>query len=188
MSGEHRKKKRAYLNDFHKNDEGKYEYRGNMYTCEGGSQALARARRQMWAIYAVLIVCLIACGCIPSPQLGKTIYVILPYALGLMGAISLGWALCRLSCAGDALKEYIYEVTVKKLPHRAIATIVLNIAAILGLVVLGITRRNQVKLWHMLLFAALELAAVIGAVIIHKIAGRLRWNVKTGAKNPESGQ
>ena len=189
MKEEHRKGKRAYLNDFHKNSEGRYEYRGHVFTWDGDAGEFARVKRNMWLVYAVVIVCGLACGFIPDQGLTGTFYVVLPYALSLMGAISLGWALCRLSTAGMALKEYIYDVTVKKLPHRAMLTVVLSICTILGAVIYTISSKMAVDIIYLIIFCVLELAVCGGAVIIYKMVGNFRWqkSSKNAGNKPKNG-
>lgn len=176
MKKEYRSKKRAYLNDFKKNSEGHYEYQGKIFECEGGKTQLNRVKYRMWISYAFVIICAIAGGCVPAPGLVDTFYVIFPYALGLMAAISLGWALCRLSFAGDLLKAYIYDVTVKKIPHRAVITIIFNAASVLGMAVYLLIHGSQYQSIWSFIFLLLEVIVCAGAAAVFKIAGKLSWN------------
>lgn len=186
MKKEYRSKKRAYLNDFKKNSEGRYEYQGKIFECKGGKVQLTRVKYRMWMAYAFVIICAIAGGCIPAPGLVDTFYVILPYALGLMAAISLGWALCRLSCAGDQLKAYIYDVTVKKIPHRAVLTIILNTASVIGMLIYLLVHREDSGIAWCIIFVVLELIVCVGAVGVFKIAGKLEWTCFSSDKAPDN--
>ncbi len=180
----HTKKKRAYLDDYHKNNEGKYEYRGKVFTPQVTGKAFSRKKWSMWAVYIPLILCVVGAGCIPAPGLMGTAYVIIPYALGLMGAISFGWGLCRLSTAGEALKSYIYDVTVKKLPHRAVLTIVLNVLAIAAEAVYVLLHGTGSQAIWIAVFAVLEVAVCIFAAVIYRIVRGLVWKCDATEKSP----
>lgn len=173
-----KKKKRTYLDDFKKNREGRYEYQGEHYICEGGEPALRSARRRILGVYAAVIVCALAAGCIPAPGITGVFYVILPYAFGVVAAGSLGWTLCRFGMAGGVLRTYIYEVTVEKIPHRAILTGVLNTAAAVGGIFFILFHRGEGNMLWSALFCVLEAVAGGGAFVVLRMAGKLRWSRK----------
>ncbi len=185
MKREQRGKKQAYLDDYHKNSEGKYEYQGKRYSYSGGAQEFARKKRLLWGIYILLMSCAAASGCIPAKELNSTFYIVLPCACGIIGAVTLGWALVRLSSAGNTLKKYIYEATVKKLPHRAMVTMIMEIAALLG-VLAYIILNGIPKDWvYFLIFALLCLVSGVLAVIFYRAAARLSWQEVCSPKNKE---
>lgn len=170
-----RKSKRAYLDDFHKNSKGTYEYRGKIFRCVNGSEAFARTKQKMLETGIIAFVCALAAGCIPAPGMTGTVYMILPYVFGLISMISLEWALCCLWRSELMLREYIYESTVKKIPHRSILTGILNLAAALGgLVYLFVAGSGDGILWSVT-FCLLEMVVGGGALMIFRMAGELRW-------------
>ncbi len=170
-----RKKKWAYLEDFHKNSKGGYEYHGKYFRCVNGTEIFMRARRKMVAACVLAFVCTVAAGCIPAPGMTGTFYMILPYVLALVCTVSMGWALGRLNRGGIRLRKYIYEETVKKIPYRAGSAVILNTAAALsGLFFLIWNGMGDGGVWSFA-FCVLEGASAAGAFLVFRIAGTLQW-------------
>ena len=126
MADTKKKKHRAYLDSFQKNEKGTYEYTGNVYQFQGTKDQENELRRELlklWGLCTVLMGCLITAGCISAPGMDNCFYVLLPYTAALMAGISEFWALCRLTSGSDPLKEYVYESSVVKMPGRAVLTV-----------------------------------------------------------------
>lgn len=170
-----RRSKRAYLDDFHKNSKGTYEYRGKTFRCENGSEVFARTKQKMLGTGIIAFVCALAAGCIPAPGMTGTVYMILPYVFGLISMISLGWALCRLWRSELMLREYIYESTVKKIPQRSMLTAILNLAAALGGLVYLLTAGTGSGILWSAAFCLLEMITGGSGIVIFRMAGELRW-------------
>lgn len=133
-----RRSRKAYLEDFHRNARGDFEYHGAYYrylpqtTSKVSRQAahpLLRMTRSyagalalLWSLGGLELLAAVAVGCIPAAGMGNAFYVILPYAGLFAASVSLIWLLGRLSAGGNPLREYVYLATVKKLPGRCLLT------------------------------------------------------------------
>lgn len=99
---EQKKKKgrKAYLNDFKKNQEGVYTYEGEHYVWQGTAASLKKARLFLGLLGAGMLAASLGAGCAPAPGAQNCAYVLLPYVIGLVCTINLCWKLGRLIAAG----------------------------------------------------------------------------------------
>ena len=110
MGEQHKKhNRREHLNDFHLNVAGEYVYDGALYACRNDDAKQRRSKRAVWGMAAILIVAVIAGGCIPAPGMQNCFYVLLPYLGEFLGAASVIWALAKLGTDWSAVREYNYQ-------------------------------------------------------------------------------
>ncbi len=171
------KRRRAYLENFHKEQDGKSVYQGEQYTYQGsgGSGGLRRELFRLWGWCAALLASLAAAGCITAPGMENCFYVLLPYAAGLMAGVSVCWALCRLTNGGDPLKAYVYEATVGALPLRSLLTALCAAACMVGEIVFAMRHgigEKTAGFWGFLFFCAL---AVFLSAMLHRKIRSMRW-------------
>ena len=175
MSETKKKKRRAYLDSFRKNEEGTYDYTGSLYQYNGGSHGLRRSLIKLWGLCAVLMGSLIAAGCISAPGMDNCFYVLLPYAAALMAGVSVLWALCRMTSGKNPLKEYVYEASVGKLPERAVMTAAFGAAAIIGEAVYICLHGMGGKTVGFGVFVLLDFAAAGAALVMRREILRMSW-------------
>ena len=125
-------RRRAYLDDFRKTQNGDYQYEGSRYACELSEKEWKKKSTAMAAAGIAVIVLTIAAGCVPSVGLQGSIFVLLPYAVQLAAACSLAWACARLLGKEYPLREYVYQQTVCKIPLRSRACIAATGVSVLG--------------------------------------------------------
>ena len=89
-------RRRAYLDDFKKTQNGDYQYEGSRYACELSEKEWKKQSTAMAAAGIAVILLTIAAGCVPSVGLQGSIFVLLQYAVQLAAACSLAWACARL--------------------------------------------------------------------------------------------
>ena len=110
MGEQHKKhSRREHLNDFHLNVAGEYVYGGALYACQSSEEKQHRIKRAVWGMAAILIVAVIAGGCIPAPGMQNCFYVLLPYLGEFLGAASVIWALAKLGMDWGTVREYNYK-------------------------------------------------------------------------------
>ena len=112
-------RRRAYLDDFRKTQNGDYQYEGSRYACELSEKEWKKQSTAMAAAGIAVILLTIAAGCVPSVGLQGSIFVLLPYAVQLAAACSLAWASARLLGKEYPLREYVYQQTVCKISLRS---------------------------------------------------------------------
>lgn len=195
-----KKKRRAYLDSFRKNEEGRYDYTGNVYYFagndieennaegndfagnsperngfRGNGEALRPCLMKLWLLGAVLLGCLIAAGCISVPGMDNCFYVLLPYAAALMAGISVLWALGRMTAGGNPLKEYVYQASVEKLPERAVMTVFFAAAAAAGEAVYICLHGAEGKPAGFCVFMLLNFAAAGAALMLRREIKTMKW-------------
>lgn len=151
-----RKNKHAYLDDFEKDLNGNYQYRGAHYYYKG-TQPRGKALAGLWVLCGGGTACLLAAGFVHGATAHAPFWLLLPYMAGLLAGVYVLYLLVRLTAGGDPLRAYIHEQTAQKLPGVCLAAAVLAaLTAAAQLVQLALGGQN---LAARLLFAALQTVA-----------------------------
>lgn len=151
-----RKNKHAYLDDFEKDLNGNYQYRGANYHYKG-TQPRGKALAGLWVLCGGGTACLLAAGFVHGATAHAPFWLLLPYMAGLLAGVYVLYLLVRLTAGGDPLRAYIHEQTAQKLPGVCLAAAVLAaLTAAAQLVQLALGGQN---LAARLLFAALQTVA-----------------------------
>lgn len=151
-----RKNKHAYLDDFEKDLNGNYQYRGAHYYYKG-TQPRGKALAGLWVLCGGGTACLLAAGFVHGATAHAPFWLPLPYMAGLLAGVYVLYLLVRLTAGGDPLRAYIHEQTAQKLPGVCLTAAVLAaLTAAAQLVQLALGGQN---LAARLLFAALQTVA-----------------------------
>lgn len=151
-----RKNRHAYLDDFEKDLNGNYQYRGAHYYYKG-TQPRGKALAGLWVLCGGGTACLLAAGFVHGATAHAPFWLLLPYMAGLLAGVYVLYLLVRLTAGGDPLRAYIHEQTAQKLPGVCLAAAVLAaLTAAAQLVQLALGGQN---LAARLLFAALQTVA-----------------------------
>ena len=151
-----RKNRHAYLDDFEKDLNGNYQYRGAHYYYKG-TQPRGKALAGLWVLCGGGTACLLAAGFVHGATAHAPFWLLLPYMAGLLAGAYVLYLLVRLTAGGDPLRAYIHEQTAQKLPGVCLAAAVLAaLTAAAQLVQLALGGQN---LATRLLFAALQTVA-----------------------------
>lgn len=169
MGEKKRRGRRDYLNDFRQNAAGEYLYTGEHYAFVEQGRSRRRFLTELWLLCGGALAAAVAAGCIPAAGMDGCFYVLIPYVVGLMAAVSLCWGLGRLTAGGDPLRAYVYQETVEKLPGRAALTAAAAGVTLTGTAIHLILLGFEGKFWSSVLFLVLE-ATVLAFSLLAK-----RW-------------
>jgi len=114
MEENKKKKRRAYLDDFKQTARGDYEYKGIHYTWDGTKESLKKEMVILWIYAGWMLACVITAGCLPVPSMINCVYVILPFTVCFICAVSVIWGLARMTYGGGMLRAYVYDATAKE--------------------------------------------------------------------------
>ena len=164
-----RRDRRSYLNEFQRDVNGEYQYRGAhcRYT---GPMDYSELRRGLWLRCGIGFVLLLAAGCLPGATAGAAAYVTLPYMLALAACGVLLWTLARWTRGGPVLRAYVYAQTVKRLPAETLTAAILSAlgAAGQGIALLTGSPASWTKI---VFFACLAAAALLFARMYAAVKG-----------------
>ena len=167
-----RKNKHAYLDDFEKDLNGNYQYRGAHYYYKG-TQPRGKALAGLWVLCGGGTACLLAAGFVHGATAHAPFWLLLPYMAGLLAGVYVLYLLVRLTVGGDPLRAYIHEQTAQKLPGVCLAAAVLAaLTAAAQLVQLALGGQN---LAARLLFAALQAVAAAAFIRASKRFKALKY-------------
>ena len=167
-----RKKKRAYLDDFEKDLNGNYQYRGAHYHYKG-TKSRGRALAGLWVLCGGGAALVVAAGVLPGATARAPLYLELPYMAALVLALYAVVVLVRATRGGDPMRAYIHEQTVQKLPGSCLlAAVFAAITAAAQLVQLALEGQN---LPARLVFTLLQAAAAAAFVLASKQFKALKY-------------
>lgn len=172
---EKKKGRRAYLNDFHRNVEGQYEYAGERYEYCGDEKSRKRATAGLMGLALLLVALVLGEGCIPVPGLSRTFYVLLPYVMELMGGVSACLAAGSLLVAEYPLREYVYQSTLQKLPFRSGAAALGAGLTLAGETIYLIRNGLGGMTGYVVFFYVLQAAALLTAILLFRSSGKMEW-------------
>ena len=150
-------KHRSYLDDFQRDVNGEYQYRGAHY-CYAGMMEYRTLRRSLWLCCGCGSALVLAAGCLPGATAGAAWYVTLPTMLALVAAGVLLWTTAQWSRGGMTLRAYVHARTVRRLPAEALIAAGMSAFGAVGQgisLLLG-NPANWAKIGH---FAALTVAS-----------------------------
>ena len=151
------KKHRSYLDDFQRDVNGEYQYRGAHYRY-AGMMEYRTLRRSLWLCCGCGSALVLAAGCLPGATAGAAWYVTLPTMLALVAAGVLFWTTAQWSRGGMTLRAYVHARTVRRLPAEALIAAGMSAFGAVGQgisLLLG-NPANWAKIGH---FAALAVAS-----------------------------
>lgn len=151
------KKHRSYLDDFQRDVNGEYQYRGAHYRYAGMIE-YRTLRRSLWLCCGCGSALVLAAGCLPGATAGAAWYVTLPTMLALVAAGVLLWTTAQWSRGGMTLRAYVHARTVRRLPAEALIAAGMSAFGAVGQgisLLLG-NPANWAKIGH---FAALAVAS-----------------------------
>lgn len=164
--------RRSYLNDFKTNVAGEYIYTGKNI---GWNAPRKQTLVKMWVFGGLGILASVIAGCIPGTGMEGTAWIVLPYIIGLVAAVSEIWAIYRLSTAGEQIREYVFQTTAKQLPARSFLTALFSGVAILGEAVNVFVLPFDGEIWAGLLLMFLETVVFVTAILLHRLVMKLEW-------------
>ena len=174
-SGNNRKNRRAYLNDFKKDETGDYIYRGTVYDYEGSEHSLRSFKIRLSILGALTLIMLLWAGLIRVPGMDHCIYVLLPYVAALCGSISVCWALVQLCTGGASLRAYLFQKSIEKLPGRCIFTACCSAGALLGELIYVLITDVRIFDSGCIPFLIQQTACVTSMFLLRSDVMRMRW-------------
>lgn len=169
---ERKTSRRIYLKDFEKNADGSYAYRGTVYQYQGQAKHLLLIKVRLGILCACMLAALISAGCTAAPGMDNCIYVLLPYACGLLAGISSAWAFLRFCAGGQSIREYVYLASLPKLPFRLLLCASAGGLAVVGEAVFLLRNGAAQQTGAAFLFLTLEVIACICAMWFRAIVSR----------------
>ncbi len=130
-----RNKRHSKLEYFQRNAAGEYIYTGKHMSYVSTEKSRKRLLLELWGLGTAGTICLLLSGFLPLRSFRGCFYVLLPYMIALVAAISCLWTIGELTGGGDPLRQYIHDATVLKLPGRAMVSAVAALACISGEIV-----------------------------------------------------
>ena len=171
--------RRAYLNDFRKDETGTYVYCGAVYDYEGSGKSLRSLKLLLCALGALTLAALLVSGLIQVPGMDHSIYIILPYAAALCGSVSVCWALGQLCIGGVSLREYLYRESIEKLPIRCVFTACCSAAALLGEPVYILINGTENMNGGCILFLIQQSIAIASMLLLRSRILQTKWHKRS---------
>lgn len=164
--------KRAYLNDFKPNVAGEFIYTGKTYRWQQDRKPVLL---RLWLLSGIAAAATLINGCISGTGMDKHFWTLLPWVISLVAALSMVYAVGRLTFAGEQVREYILEATVEKIPMRGmICAVFAGVSAVGGIVNLFLADFAG-NLVCGVIFVVLQGASAGCSVVLRRTVERLEW-------------
>lgn len=170
-----KKSSRAYLESFQKNQEGNYEYKGELYAWQGTGQDRRRELARLWGLCIALLGSLAGAGSVDAPGAINCAYVILPYVINLIAGISVCWGLCRLSAGGNPVRAYVWKASVEQIPGRAAFACICGGASLAGELIFVVRNGLEGKTGGFAVFLLLECLVCASSFGMYQRVKKLNW-------------
>ncbi|MBQ9228932.1 MAG: hypothetical protein IJ168_08905 [Eubacterium sp.] len=170
-----RKNRWEYLNDFRKDESGKYEYTGSLYGFAGSEEARKRAYTKLWVLLAAAAAASVSSGCVSGAGLTNTFYVILPYIGEICALFALTWYHCKLLTKGDEVRGYIYQKTQPRMAPAAMILAFFAIAGLLTSVIFSVMTAFKDGVWQAAVYWVLKATAASLALCYRSLFAKLEW-------------
>ena len=172
-----RNKRHSKLEYFQRNAAGEYIYTGKHMSYVSTEKSRKRLLLELWGLGTAGTICLLLSGFLPLRSFRGCFYVLLPYMIALVAAISCLWTIGELTGGGDPLRQYVHDATVLKLPGRAMVSAVAALACISGEIVSCALNGADGEIGALIAFCLL-LAVGAGAMVLlrRRIRGAV-WQI-----------
>lgn len=168
--------RRSYLNQFQRTAAGEYIYTGKTYAYSDTVRSRRQTLARYWTPAAVMLATAVGQGCIPASGMRNCVYVLLPFLISLLCAISAVWALVKLSTSKEPLREYVYTSTVPVLPVRSMFAAIFAGATFLGECIFVLIHGTD-DLIRILMLLVLILADFCASMLLHRRTKRKMWQL-----------
>lgn len=180
-----RKSKKAYLNDFQLNEEGKYEYRGTMHVLDESNISLKQVKTKV-SIYALLIfACFVVSGFIKADGLMNAFYIVVPYVFGFFFDCLLTYKTFSFVLGKYPIRDYDFKATIMKYDTYLLVILILDIATIIGEVYYLIRFGIQYYVAGTIIFLVCIIGILLATGAYKQFAKELKWleNEKLSGKS-----
>jgi len=113
--------RRSHLADFHLNEEGKYQYEGEMIVMQPTGAARTQLIARLYLALGGTVALAIAGGFLPQTGINGHPLCVVPYAGSFLCLFLTAYAFVRLARAGEKVRGYLWKKTARRLPGYSIA-------------------------------------------------------------------
>lgn len=171
-----RRGRRAYLDDFQKTASGEYVYNGKMHYYQSEHMGRKKAIFVLWLLTILMCAGILAGGFLPAAGMNSCPYVLIPYTAALLTTGSVVWLMCRLSAAGDPMRDYIWKATVKQFALRGWLAVIFGVCTLAGEAVYLFIHGAEGMLAGTAAFLAVTALYLCGALVWKSTARKLVWS------------
>jgi len=169
------KKKYAYLDDYRKGMDGKYVYYGKHYVLHGDQDALRTYKWILGIADLLLIGLFIVSGLMDAGIIWSTWYVVIPYALEVIGVFVLVWKTGSLLLEKVPVKAYIYKRTVPWFRPAALILAVVALLALIGALICMLLNPDHVKTTGCVIYMLLQLLLTAVCAVFANMMKKYTW-------------
>ena len=182
---EKKKGRRAYLEDIHRTANGKYVYTGQCYKYDEEINTRGSVLMRLWLLILPALAASVASGLFTTPFMKGVWYTVGPYGFEFVAIGAAVWAICRITCNGSILREYVRKQTFGALPLRCWIAAGFAAAGAIGGAVYMIAHGTGFTLnsgevvdqtFRCVAYLCLRVAVIVCCVFTARFAPSVAWN------------
>ena len=170
-----RGKRWEHLNDFKKNDDGKYEYRGSYRVFAGDKAAQKKEYALLWALLAAAVASSVGSGCISGAGITNTFYVILPFLGEICCLFVLTWNHCKILTKSDKIKSYIFKSADSIITYASAITVFFAVAGFITSLIFSVSTGFKDGTVNAAVYLALKILCAASALIYRARYLKCEW-------------
>ncbi len=167
--------KKHYLNDFKRQEDGKYAYEGKHYIFDGDESERKRAYSVILLLVGLMIASVLGSGFLTGGGMKNSYYVILPYLGEAVALFFSCWYIFKLMTKGDTVREYIYRSTVMRIPGAVTVMAFFASAGLVCSLIFGITSGFKENLTESIIYLIIKAFDTFIALLLRSRFSRLKW-------------
>jgi tellurite resistance protein TehA-like permease len=168
-------RKKEYLNDYVRDENGKYSYKGKYLTLDCAESEHKKITATLICSCVIITVTTILSGCINAGGMNNTFYVILPYIAEVAALFFSMRYMMRLILEGRQVKEYVYKATVPKIPTALAALAVCAVISFVCSLVFDIIGGFKENAVLCILYLCFKLIEALMSFTLMKYFNTLSW-------------
>ncbi len=170
-----KKNRWEHLNDFKKDENGRYEYQGKSYVFAGSGDEQKKAYIKLWSYLILSSASVIISGCISGAGLTNSFYVIIPFLAEAVCLFTLIWNHFKLFTKKSEIRTYIYNSAHPKITPSAMLLAFFAVAGFITSVIHSVTTGFEDGAVKAAIYLALKLSCTCAALFYRKVFLTLEW-------------
>ncbi len=151
------------------------QYSGKYYQFSGNEKKRKQLLIALWIDSLAAFFSVLAGGCIPTPGLSGSFYLLIPYVAALISGGAVLWAVAQLSLSGNPLRAYAHLLATTRLPRRALAMSISTLLCLLGQILYLCLHGSQGHSLSAVLFMVFQVFAALAAFDLRHRISRETW-------------
>ena len=170
-------KRKDYLKDYKRGEDGKFSYGGKTYGFKGSEQERKKTYLNLVLLALLLLASVVTSGLSDARCAIGSFYVILPLIGEVCAYFAFAWYLSKLLMEGKEIRGYIFETANNRIPPACLILMFFSILGICTSALYLVFNGFNDELVKSLLYLGLKALNAVLAFCIKKYYNTIQWSI-----------